>query len=213
VALIFCKCGCLKRVLHEGQRYLHGHHRRLAGVKGYTHSNEPAKQFVDLDIGKNIGSLFPVGVHKKPYDVFESQAEAILWWVKNRRSFMGEAMRGYIGDGSICPGSRANIFWELEFAVPYPSAEQEILLIEVHDLWWPGEREKVIGEGRVIPNIAKCHMHAFGYPVDFPKPTEAVVRIIDGRLKRGLHPSCEACNLIYAEREDAKRNRNLKNLN
>jgi hypothetical protein len=170
--------------------------------------------FSDLDIGKEIGSIFPVGVYKKPYDTFSSPAEAISWWVKNRRAYMAEAHREYVSEGSIRPGTRGNIFWELEFAIPYPSAEEEILLIESHDLFWPGERDKMIVEGKTIPIVSKkCHMHTFGYPLDFPKPHEAVVRFVDGRLKKGIHPGCAAYNLIFTERENVKRNKNLKNLN
>jgi len=68
----------------------------------------------------------------------------------------------------------------------------------------------VIAEGKTISIVSRCRMHAFGHPVDFPKPHEAVVRIIDGKLKKGIHPNCEAYNLTYAERETQKK---LKNLN
>jgi len=204
-----CACGC-GQFAKRGNRFLHGHSGRVPFGRGVTHSDKPARVFSDLDVGKEIGSIFPVGVHKKCYDTFLSPAEAIAWWIKNRKTYMGEAQREYISDGSIRPGSRANIFWELEFAVPYPSAEQAILLIEAHDLWWPGERDKVIAEGKTISIVSRCRMHAFGHPVDFPKPHEAVVRIIDGKLKKGIHPNCEAYNLTYAERETQKK---LKNLN
>jgi hypothetical protein len=153
-----------------------------------------------FDGGKEIGSISSLRSDTKPYDTFSSQQEALDWWFKNRKSYMREE-----GVDHDHPAMRPNIFWELEFGVSYPEDEECISLIESHDLWYPGERDLIIAEGKKIPKISKCRMHAFGYPIYFHEKQYAVVKFIDGELMRGIHPNCKACNLIYAKGKKAKK--------
>lgn len=135
--------------------------------------------------GLLLGSIFD---KPKPYGSlngvqFDSIEDAVNWWAKNRKGFIQD-----MNERPSNPGTRPNIFWELEFGMSYPEEEDEIKCLDKHALWLPGEREKLIEWGyksppnplETIPGLKPCTYHIHGYPVVFPK--EPVIKIEDGKL-------------------------------
>ena len=111
---------------------------------------------------------------------------------EHREEYMEKAHLAFVEGGLKLPGLRPPLLWSLEYGIVRPSPEDQVLLIEAHSLWWPKEREALTAE---IPSVAPCHLHTWGYPVDFPSEEEAIVKLIDGVLD--IHPSCEACSKIF----------------
>jgi hypothetical protein len=144
------------------------------------------------------GSMWQEPPRGKPYDIFKDQQEAWEWWQVNKEKFMKE-------QEGLPAGHRPNIFWELEFGISYPENEIQHLLLANHNLWRPGEREKLLeegivyhdpvfdGNGHISDYIARkvyeipesettdgefgmvCIYHPYDYPIVFPE--EPGVRI------------------------------------
>lgn len=134
------------------------------------------KTFVLFDACLDTGSIW----QDKPYSgKFRTPQEALMWWTDHRKKFI----KGRIKDAGN-PGTRPNIFWELEFGIDYPTDEESLLLLESHSLWYPGEKEKLIADGVKIPEteFTGCLIHPCGYPIRWSK--EPAIKIEDGEWFR-----------------------------
>ena len=199
------RCGQCKKIKSIDHFYKHGRSktgyyetckscaprgpRRLPGNLAESHSSKPGRKFIIFDAGKEIGSI----TQDKPYDTFSSQEEALKWWSKNRVSYMKSTYQAYLKNECRRPGSRPNIFWELELGLPYPSDEDELLLLESHNLWYPGERDLVLAKKGKISETKSHHCfykkgekyffhHPCGYPIKWPG--ESAISLVDGKWFR-----------------------------
>lgn len=145
------------------------------------------QQWKVFESGLFLGSISDT---PKPYEGrFESIEVAVNWWKINRKAFIQD-----MNESPTNPGTRPNIFWELEFGMTHPEEDEAIRCLDKHALWLPGERKKLIEWGdtlpanllETIPGLKPCTYHVHGYPVIFTK--EPGVRFKDGEWQQ---LSCE----------------------
>ena len=126
---------------------------------------------------------------------FPGPDEAIDWWLANAVKYCDEQYAEYQADNGAHPGRRSNLFWELSYAISFPCVPDQLLLLEAHDLWYPGEREKLISQGVEIPEVKHCDRHDHGFPIEFA--VSPMLWIIDGQITRLGFDECEAVKMIW----------------
>ncbi len=188
-------------------------HKQLGGWHGHSQRNiKRMQEGLPRDRGPvvytHLRSWDTMGTIRGGYENhFKSPEESIAWWLKNADRYCTEQHAAYLQDLAVTsghghPGRRSNYFFEMCFAVKFPSHEDEVLLIESHSLWYPGERQHIIKQGVTIPVINPCPRHAHGWPIEFG--SSAMLKMIDGKITMLGFDDCASVMTIW-KRERSKK--------